>query len=69
MCESRSWARPCLPLSDYENLRRTVLAASGRMSKDQLIDLADGLFDKVRERRGPISRATAPLSPFVRQAS
>ncbi len=66
--ETRSWESPSLPQQTYEDLRRVMLSAAGRMSREQLIELADDLFDQVRERRLPSWRADSNIwrSPTCR---
>jgi hypothetical protein len=46
-----------LPPQTFEALSETLFEAAEHMSKEQVIDLADGLFDHLRARR---NRSFAP---------
>jgi hypothetical protein len=61
--ENRSWEARALAPPDYEDLRQTLLRAAGSMSREQLIDLADELFEQVRERRHPSRRLDIRAQP------
>jgi len=44
-----------MPQADYEALEKTLHWAARTMSREQIIDLADSLFDWSRARREPRS--------------
>lgn len=44
---------------DFDALAAHLFAAARRFSKPQLLELADGLHDELRRRRGPDGRTPA----------